>query len=152
MLDQPVHVDVAARRARQRRANRDSGSVSLLLAVALVLAALVGYGVARVGGAAARSAAAQAAADASALAGAEDGRPGAERVAAANGSVLTGFVQDGLDVEVTVTRSGHTAVARARWQPRSYAVEPGSTGSSISSTSLVTRSLGGWAQSSSLRR
>jgi hypothetical protein len=89
-----------------------------VLACALVLAALAGYGLARLGATAARAAAAQAAADASALAGAEDGRPGAEAVARRNGARLVSFVQDDLDVQVTVVRAGHTATARARWLPR----------------------------------
>ena len=100
------------------RRRRERGSVSLLLATALVFAALAGYGVARLGATEARAAAAQAAADASALAGAEDGRPGAEAVARRNGAELVSFLQDHLDVQVTVVRQGHRATARARWLPR----------------------------------
>lgn len=95
--------------------------MALVFAVALVLAALGGYGLARLGGAAARAAAAQAAADAAALAGAEDGRPGAEIVAARNEAVLVSFRQDHLDVQVTVIRRGHRATARARWLPQGEA-------------------------------
>lgn len=88
------------------------------MATALVLAGVAGYGLARLGATAARAAAAQAAADASALAGAEDGRAGAEVVAQRNGARLVSFLQDHLDVQVTIVRDGHTATARARWLPR----------------------------------
>lgn len=96
------------------------GQAVPLLAVALLLAALAGLGLVRVAVAAAQRAAAQAAADATALAGAEMGREAAEEAARANGAVLVAFLQDHIDVEVTISRSGHTATARARWLPRNY--------------------------------
>lgn len=91
-----------------------------LLAVALLLAALVGLGVARTAAVVAQRAAAQAAADAAALAGAEEGRAAAVEAAAANQATMVHFVQDHIDVEVRVTRHGHQASARARWLPRNY--------------------------------
>lgn len=94
------------------------GQVVPLMAVALLFAAVVGLGVARVAVAASHRAAAQAAADAAALAGAEAGQASAETAAGANGAVLVSFVQDHLDVEVEITRRGHVASARARWLPR----------------------------------
>lgn len=88
------------------------------MAVGLLLAAVLGLGVVRVAVAAAQRAAAQAAADAAALAGAEEGRRAAEVAATANDAVLVRFVQDDIDVEVRITRRGHSASARARWLPR----------------------------------
>ncbi len=100
---------------------RGSGGQAVpILAVALLLAALVGVGLAHVAAAASQRAAAQAAADATALAGAEEGREAAVEVARANGAELVHFVQDHIDVEVTISRSGITATARARWLPRHY--------------------------------
>jgi hypothetical protein len=87
------------------------------LAVGLLLAALLATGLARTAVEVSRATAAQAAADAAALAGAEDGRAGAARVAQANGARLISFVSDHLDVEVSVSRRGHVATARARWLP-----------------------------------
>lgn len=91
------------------------------MAVALMIAAVLGVGVVRLAVAASHRAAAQAAADAAALAGAEGGRTSADTAAQANGAVLVRFLQDHLDVEVQVTRRGHTATARARWLPRGMA-------------------------------
>ncbi len=104
--------------ARPPRWGAQAGQVTPVLAVALLLATMVGVGVVRVAVAASHRAAAEAAADASALAGAEEGRRGAEEAAHANGAELVSFVQDHLDVEVQVVRRGHHAIARARWQPR----------------------------------
>lgn len=97
---------------------RDSGQVVPVMAVALLFAAVLGLGLVRIAVAASHRAAAQASADAAALAGAEDGRPGAEAAARANGAVLVRFLQDHLDVEVEITRRGHRASARARWLPK----------------------------------
>lgn len=96
-------------------AHRDRGQVVPILAVVLVLAGLVGAGVAGLAAADARWARAQAAADAVALAGAADGRPAAEELAAANQARVVRYRVMALDVEVTVTREGVTATARARW-------------------------------------
>ncbi|NLD78082.1 MAG: hypothetical protein GX643_15610 [Acidimicrobiales bacterium] len=100
------------------RTSGENGQVVPVMAVALLLAAVLGLGLVRVAGAAAQRAAAQAAADAAALAGAEDGRPGAVAAAEANGAVLVSYLHDHLDVEVEVTRRGHRAAARARWLPQ----------------------------------
>ncbi len=107
--------------ARERAVWRgERGSVSILVAVALLVAALCGYGLARLAATEAQVAAAQAAADATALAGAEDGRVGAEDIANRNGARLVSFLQDDLDVEVTIVRNRITATARARWDPMGH--------------------------------
>ncbi len=93
------------------------GQAAPLALVALLFAALVAAGVARVGDAAARGAAVQAAADAAALAGAADGAAAADEVARANGARVLEFEQLGDDVRVVVQRRGGTATARARWVP-----------------------------------
>lgn len=98
-----------------RPSRRQGGQVVPVLAVALLLAALLGVGLVRLAGADARRAAAQAAADASALAGADGGRPAAEAMAAANGAVLVSYRSTDLDVVVVVERQRVRAEARARW-------------------------------------
>ena len=55
------------------------------------------------------------AADASALAGAADGRDGADLVASANRAKVVEFKADGTDIVVTIERRGALATARARW-------------------------------------
>lgn len=95
----------------------ERGQVVPLMAVLLVFAAVLGFGLVRVGVGAARRASAQAAADGAALAGAAAGPEAAAEVASANGAIVVGFTQDDLDVVVTVSRSGVKATARARWQP-----------------------------------
>ena len=95
----------------------ERGQVVPLMALLLVFAAVVGLGLVRLGAAASRRGAAQAAADGAALAGAAAGPEAAAEVAGANGAAVVRFTQDELDVVVTVSRSGVTATARARWQP-----------------------------------
>jgi hypothetical protein len=85
--------------------------------MAVLFAALVAVGIARVGAAAAVRSSAQAAADASALAGAADGDAAAEQAATANDATVVRIDHDGSDVCVTVERRGVTATARAQWQP-----------------------------------
>lgn len=92
-----------------------AGQTVPLVAVVLLFAALLGVGLVRVGGAAARRAGAQAAADAAALAGAADGEDAARRVAAANGAELISYRESELDARVEVRRSGVIAQAQARW-------------------------------------
>lgn len=94
------------------------------MAVALLLAGLVGMGLVRVASAAARQGAAQAAADAAALAGAAEGADAAEAVAAANEAQVVAYRGDGADVVVTVERRGHQAMARARWVPDTVVGRP----------------------------
>jgi hypothetical protein len=104
-------------RAADTTSRRERGQAAPLALVAILFAALLGLGVARVGDAAGRSAAAQASADAAALAGAADGEAAALEVATANHAALVHFEQIGDDVRVTVQQRGATATARARWQP-----------------------------------
>ncbi len=91
------------------------GQAVPLVVVALLLAALAGAGLVRVAVASAERAATQAAADASALAGANDGRAAADRLARRNGAVLIAYEEVDLDVVVTVRRGRFSAHARARW-------------------------------------
>ena len=85
--------------------------------VAVLFAALLCLGVARVGSAAGSRASAQAAADAAALAGAAAGRARRPRAGRGQPRVVVAFGDDGADVVVTVERRGVTATARARWVP-----------------------------------
>ncbi len=96
-----------------------------VVAVALVLAAALGFGLSRVAVAATLRAAAEATADGAALAGAADGRPAAQEVAAANGATLLAYTEDGLDVVVEIERRGVRASARARWGIDPRRVRPG---------------------------
>lgn len=95
----------------------EQGQAAPLALVAVLLAALLTLGIARLGSAAGTAAMAQASADAVALAGAAEGEAAAGAVAAANEARLVRFEQVGDDVQVVVERRGATATARARWQP-----------------------------------
>ena len=99
------------KRLRAWRAER--ASVTVMTAGSLVLLALLGLGVARIGAAAAARTRAQAAADAAALAGVIDGRESADRLAAANGGRITSYQDDGTELEVEVQVDDAVAVARA---------------------------------------
>lgn len=101
----------------RRRARGERGQVAPLVAVILVVAMLGVLVVVRVGRLTADRARARTAADAAALAGASGGRSAAERLAAANGGVLEGFVAVGDDTEVTVRAGEARASARARRGP-----------------------------------
>jgi hypothetical protein len=83
--------------------------------VALLVVALAGAAVFTVhlGALAAQRARASASADAAALAGAAEGRSGAERLARANGGRLAAYRKDGDDTEVRVTFGRAGATARA---------------------------------------
>jgi hypothetical protein len=83
--------------------------------VALLVVALGGAAVftVRLGGLAAERARSSAAADAAALAGAAEGRAGAERLARANGGHLVSYAEDDGDVEVRVGVGPAAATARA---------------------------------------
>jgi hypothetical protein len=85
------------------------------VAALLLLVALAGTGLVQVASAASARAATQAAADAAALAGANDGRTAADRLARRNGAELVTYEEIDLDVVVTVRRGRFTARARARW-------------------------------------
>jgi hypothetical protein len=93
----------------------------IVVVLATVVAVLGAVGVGAVGRAAVDRRRASTAADAAALAGAINGRPAAEAVAAANGAALVNWSMtagpDGVTVEVRVTRGDASASARASTQP-----------------------------------
>ena len=91
----------------------ERGTVTIVVAGALVLLCALAFGVVRIGVGAAARAQAQVAADAAALAGVVEGRTGAERLVAANGGILREFIDDGIEVEVEVEADGALARARA---------------------------------------
>ncbi|WP_426570681.1 pilus assembly protein TadG-related protein [Aquihabitans sp. McL0605] len=107
--------DSAARRRPGQQQER--GQVAPLVLVAVLFAALLSLGVARIGTAAGSRASAQAAADAAALAGATQGRGAASALATVNQATLVTFHDDDGGVAVTIERAGLTASARARWVP-----------------------------------
>lgn len=89
----------------------------MLLAVAVVLAGMMGVALARLGAGVVARAQAHAAADAAALAGAAEGRSAAQAVAADNHGMLERFEVIGTDVVVTVRVSSERADARSRAGP-----------------------------------
>ena len=89
------------------------GSVTVVVAGALVLLSLLSLGVVRVGLAATARARAQAAADAVALAGVVDGRDAAEQMAVANGAAIMSYSDEGTELEVEVRVDDAVAIARA---------------------------------------
>jgi uncharacterized membrane protein len=96
------------------RIRSDRGQLAPLYAVIVLVAAGAIVLLAQLGVLATHRAHARTAADAAALAGAAEGRPAAEEVAAANGAVLESFVVTGSDVEVRVRVGSTHATARAR--------------------------------------
>lgn len=92
---------------------RDAGQVLPLVAVLILLAALSIVLVGRVGSRLSEQARARTAADAVALAGAADGRAGAELVARENGAAIIGWFPSGDGVQVAVRVGRATAIARA---------------------------------------
>lgn len=101
-------------RPRSAHWRHDRGQITPLLVAVLVVAGVSLLALGRLGAAAADRARAQTAADASALAGATDGRPAAERFVAANGARLVAYRSIGSDVVVTVAVRAARATARAR--------------------------------------
>lgn len=95
------------------RARRDDGQLLPLYVVIVLVACGAILLLSQLGQLAHRRAQACTAADAAALAGAVEGRDGAEEVAAANGAVLDTFSVHGAEVEVTVHIGGTHATARA---------------------------------------
>jgi Flp pilus assembly protein TadG len=91
----------------------DDGSVVLIVAVVMTICLMTAVGIGRVGEVVASRARAQTAADAAALAGLTSGRPGAARVAQANGAVLVSYVRSGWTVTVQTRVEEVTARARA---------------------------------------
>ena len=103
--------------ANRRKANRrDAGQILPMVAVVLLVVALTGLLVVRLGVQIDRRARAQSAADAVALAGAGEGEDRAGSVAEANGVVLESFEARGYEVEVVVRLGDERATARARRQ------------------------------------
>ena len=96
---------------------RERGQATPLLAMIVLLAAMLGLGLARMGAHLVDRAAARTAADAAALAAAADGRVAAVAVAEANGAQLLSYAESGGDVVVTVDLDGETARARATAEP-----------------------------------
>jgi hypothetical protein len=90
------------------------GSISPLVALAMVAAGGAALLLGRLGEAGVARAAARTAADASALAGAAEGEAAAREVATANGAVLLRYEVLGQDTRVTVRQGPAEAVARAR--------------------------------------
>jgi len=83
------------------------------MVLAVVLAAVIAMGIARIGGAARDRAQAQTAADAAALAGAAEGPGAARALAEANGAHLVSYRQEGLDTSVAVEVGVARATGRA---------------------------------------
>ncbi len=98
----------------------------VLVAVLAVGVALV-WGVARLGAVVVADASAQAAADATALAGALDGRAGAEDVARGNGAELVEWRVSGWMVQVVVSRHGQKARATAVLDEDEGPADPGTS-------------------------
>ena len=93
--------------------HKQNGQVLPLVALLLVAVGGAAVWTVRLGGLAADRGRASAAADAAALAGAADGRDGAERLARANGGRLLSYRRDGNDTEVRVGFGPASATARS---------------------------------------
>jgi uncharacterized membrane protein len=92
----------------------ERGQVVPLVAVVLVAALGAVLLLVQVGRVTVARSEAQTAADAAALAGALEGREGADELARANGAVLVSFTVDGAEVQVVVEHGEVRATARAR--------------------------------------
>lgn len=95
----------------------ESGQVVPLGAAMVGLVAVLSVAVGELAADVIDAARARTAADAAALAGVTRGRTGAERVAAANGADLVGWVGDGRTVTVTVRIGDAEATAKATDEP-----------------------------------
>lgn len=99
----------------------DAGQAVPLMALVLLTTLTLLLAVARVAPLVDDAARARTAADASALAGAAEGRPAADRYARDNGGVLVSYEESGSTVVVRVVVGTASAVARARasvvWAP-----------------------------------
>lgn len=96
---------------------RDRGQAIVLVLALVVLAVVCAVAMGRFSARLVDQQQAQLAADAAALAGVVGGRGAAERLAAANGAVLTDFVVEGDEVFVEVQVGGEPARARATRAP-----------------------------------
>lgn len=88
-----------------------------MVAGALALVVVLALGAVRLAAVVIDRATAHSAADAAALAGAVEGREGAEQLAEANRGEVTSWQQSGDEVEVTVRVGDAEATARARLEP-----------------------------------
>ena len=104
---------------------KERGQVVPLIAALVVIAGLFLLVLARLGGGAVDRAQARNAADAAALAGAAEGRGGADRLAEANGASIRRYDEDGKDAEVVVALGDARAIARARRDGGGLAPKPG---------------------------
>lgn len=104
---------------------RNRGQVVPLLAAFIVVAGLLLIALTHLSGGAVDRALARRAADAAALAGAADGRDGAERLARDNKARVSRFTVKERDTEVVVTYGDARAIARARREGGSGNVRPG---------------------------
>jgi Flp pilus assembly protein TadG len=98
-------------------AGRQRGQAVVLLLAIVTLAALAVLAVAEFSGRVASRSRAQTAADAAALAATTGGRTAAERLAAANGGRVVGYVANGDEVLVIAEVDGEVARARATSGP-----------------------------------
>ena len=96
-----------------RRRAGDAGQALPLVVVLVALAAVAALVLAELGAHAVARARARGAADAAALAGAVEGRAGAEEIAGGNGATLTSYQAEGPIVDVVVELDGVSARARA---------------------------------------
>jgi hypothetical protein len=103
----------------------ERGQVVPLLAALVVIAGLFLLMLARLGGGAVDRAQARNAADAAALAGAAEGRGGADRLAERNGAAIRRYTEHGNDAEVVVELGDARAIARARREGGGVAMKPG---------------------------
>ena len=105
--------------------SRERGQVIPLLAALVVVAGLAMIALAHLGGGAVDRAQARRAADAAALAGAADGRAGAEALANDNDASVSRFSTSGRDSEVVVKLGDARAIARARRDGGGVGTRPG---------------------------
>lgn len=104
---------------------RERGQVVPLLAALVVFAGLSMIALAHLGGGAVERAEARRAADAAALAGAAEGRGGADRLAGANDAAISRYDESGHDAEVVVRYGQARAIARARREGGGGGTHPG---------------------------
>lgn len=111
---------VASRQSKGSSKRAEQGSVTLVVAVGFVFAAVVLIGIRQISDAATQRARADAVADLVALAAVTGGRQGAEAVSASNEAQLVSFERRGEVVVVVVRRSAVRAVAAARGVPGAH--------------------------------
>lgn len=99
---------------RARARNSERAQVVPMLAAIVVFAGLAMIALAHLGGGALERAEARRAADAAALAGAAEGRSGADGLARANDATIARYAEAGRDAEVVVRYGQARAIARAR--------------------------------------